>query len=135
MSTIDELNSLKPVQVEAIRRMFTSFGTGPDGIRRAAQTFHITEAAAESLATAMTTKPRAASTRVVTESADVHGSAAALGDTDARNRYLAGKLAAGVEQAESKIAEAQAHPEAYPNGPMSSLSTQDLEALAAARFG
>ena len=102
-----------------------------------AETWQINESDARTLGTAATTKPKpkAAPTRAVTESAEVNGAAAALNDTDARNSFLARRLAADVERAESKIAEAEAHPEAHPDGPMSSLSIQDLEALAAARFG
>jgi len=127
MKSVDEISSIKPAQLEGIRRMFSSFGTGPDGRRRAAKTFHLTESAFESLATALTEKPKAPAKPVTESAPEVHGSAATLGDTSPRGQYLAARLAKQVNAAEARI-EAD-------GGSMANLTTQHLEALAAARFG
>ena len=122
-----KMTDLTQEQVGRITDLYRTRGATADTVERVARTWQITESDARTLGTAATTAPKAAPPRAVTELAEVNGSAAALSDMDARNRFLAGKLAIQVNEADARI-EAD-------GGSMAGLSTQQLEALAAARFG
>ena len=65
-TALQEIRALKPAQVGGIKRIYESFGTGRDGIHRVARTFHISESAASTMATAVSTAPKP---KPVTESA------------------------------------------------------------------
>jgi hypothetical protein len=121
-TTVQELKDLKPGQVGAIKRIYESFGTGADGVRRVAEALHMSDSAAKAMATALTESKAPA--KAVTESVDVHGAAATLSDTSARGQYLAGKLAKTVNEAEARIES--------DDGSLANLSIQHLESLAAA---
>ena len=122
-----KMTELTSAQVSRITDLYRARGAGSETVRRVATTWNITESDARTLGTAATTVPKAAPARaVVTESADLNGAAAALNDTDARNHFLAGKLAMQVNEADARI-EAD-------GGSLASLSITQLEALAAARF-
>ena len=115
-TALQDINAIKPgVQVAAIKRMFESFGTGHDGIHRVARAFHISESAAEAMATAVTTAPK----KAVTESApDLTAAGAATDAVASRKVSLAVRLQTQVQAAEAK--------------PLNECSIQELEALAAA---
>ncbi len=120
--------TLSNENVAAIDRIFMINGSGPDVRAKVAQQFGITEAFAGAVAKVLKEKrdnivTETAPSRAITE---VQGPASALADTDTRNRYLAGKLAQQVNEADERI-EAD-------GGSLAGLSIQQLEALAAARF-
>jgi len=124
-TALQEIRALKPAQVGGIKRIYESFGTGRDGIHRVARTFHISESAASTMATAVSTAPKP---KPVTESAPDLTAAAAASDARAasnaqaahaaRDAYLTAELAAQVQAAAAK--------------PLNECSPQELEALAAA---
>jgi hypothetical protein len=113
-----QINDLRPAQVAGIKRIYSNFGTGADGVRRVSQTFHITESAAKAFATALTEKPKAPA-KAVTESAAPAPTADAISDAyGARKAALATRLVNEVQAAEAK--------------PLSSCSLQELQSLTAA---
>jgi len=123
------MTTLTNENVAAIDRIFLINGSGPDVRAKVAQQFGITESFAGSIAKALKEKrdnivTEAAPSRAITEAGAPAG---ALNDTDPRKVHLAERLAHTVNEAEARI-EAD-------GGSMAGLSTLQLEALTAARFG
>ncbi len=116
--------------VKEIDRIYMINGSGKDVVAKVARQYAITEAFAGSIAKVLKEKrdniTEAAPSRTITEAGEVHGPASALSDTDTRNRFLAGKLAQQVNEADARIER--------DGGSLAGLSLQQLEALAAARF-
>lgn len=121
-----KLTDLTSDQVGRIAALCRIRGADPATVSRVAKTWQITESDARALAMASTTKAKApTATRAITESGDASGfvdAAPPATARDAHRSYLAGKLAAQVQSAEARPSLAE-------------CSTQELEALALARFG
>ena len=105
--------ALNDNEIQQVLRILRINGQGPDAVRKVAQQYHI----AESVVTAMG--------KIITEGADAiltEQPATPAEPTNSpqevRQRFLADKLAAQVQSAESK--------------PLHQASTQELEALAVA---
>jgi hypothetical protein len=126
-SPMKKITDLTSDQVGRIAALYRVRGATRATVGQVAKTWQITESDAKALGTAATTLVKPTTTRTITESGDISGpTVAPLSATDARNAYLADNLARQVNAAEARV-EAD-------GGSMAGLSTQALEALAAARF-